>query len=272
MAAANVSAPSPDRLVTPETLSAAPVVVGQPLAEPWRRFAAIAVDVLLVATLSILSRPWLGIATGAMLMVLFGRSPQVALSLKLVRLFCRAFGAVLLLASVFALGQVSMLRPLGLDFGALADRAPSAAMRQEIMVAPDAGPAELQRAVDRLENQVSELKKEIRAWQRASGSWQYQVRTFTNALGITFGWSGVYFTLLGGALGGRTPGKLLFGTRAAKINGQPFTFFDAFVRQGGYVAGVAMGMIGFLHVLWEPNRRAVEDRIAGTVVLKTSRR
>jgi hypothetical protein len=40
------------------------------------------------------------------------------------------------------------------------------------------------------------------------------------------------------------------------------------LRQGGYVAGVAMGMIGFLKVLWEPNRQAVEDRIAGTVVVK----
>ena len=37
---------------------------------------------------------------------------------------------------------------------------------------------------------------------------------------------------------------------------------------GGYVAGVAMGMTGFLNLLWEPNRRAVEERIAGTVVVK----
>jgi uncharacterized RDD family membrane protein YckC len=48
----------------------------------------------------------------------------------------------------------------------------------------------------------------------------------------------------------------------------PFTFFDAFVRHGGYVAGVAMGLTGFLRLLWEPNRQAVEDRIAGTVVVK----
>ena len=48
----------------------------------------------------------------------------------------------------------------------------------------------------------------------------------------------------------------------------PFTFFDAFVRNGGYVAGVAMGLTGFLKLLWEPNRQAVEDRIASTVVVK----
>jgi uncharacterized RDD family membrane protein YckC len=69
-------------------------------------------------------------------------------------------------------------------------------------------------------------------------------------------------------LGGRTLGKLLLRTRAVKVNGTPFTFFDGFVRQGGYVAGVAMGLIGFLKLLWEPNRQAVEDRIAGTVVVR----
>ena len=67
---------------------------------------------------------------------------------------------------------------------------------------------------------------------------------------------------------GRTLGKLLLGIRAVKVNGAKFTYFDAFVRQGGYVAGVAMGMIGFLKLLWEPNRQAVEDRIAATVVVK----
>ena len=271
MASASVTAPRPGTSVTLDTLAAAPAIAGQPLAEPWRRAAAIGVDVVIVALLSILSRPWLGIATGAMLLVLFGKSPTVALPLKVVRWFCRVLGGAMLMASVFALGQGSMLRTNGLDFGALAERAPSAAMREEVLIPPDASAAELRRAASRLEAQVTDLKKEIREWRRASGSWQYQVSTFAKALGITFGWSGVYFTLLGGALAGRTPGKLLFRTRAAKINGQPFTFFDAFVRHGGYVAGVAMGMIGFLHVLWEPNRRAVEDRIAGTVVLKAQR-
>ena len=35
------------------------------------------------------------------------------------------------------------------------------------------------------------------------------------------------------------------------------------------MAGVAMGLIGFLKLLWEPNRQAVEDRIAATVVVKS---
>jgi hypothetical protein len=185
-----------------------------------------------------------------------------------VRTFCRVIGAALALGSALALGHVSLVRTGALHFDVLTGRAPSEAMRQVHVVPPDAGARELRDAVTRLENQVDDLKDEVREWQRASRSWLYQVRTFTNALGVTFGWSGVYFTLFAGALAGRTPGKLLFRIRAAKLNGERFTFFDGFVRHGGYVAGLAMGMVGFLSLLWEPNRRAVEDRIAGTVVLK----
>jgi hypothetical protein len=45
------------RVVTAATLTPAAAVLGQPLAEPWRRLAAIAFDLLLVAALSILARP-----------------------------------------------------------------------------------------------------------------------------------------------------------------------------------------------------------------------
>jgi uncharacterized RDD family membrane protein YckC len=143
-------------------------------------------------------------------------------------------------------------------------------MQETVWVAPGATAAEVRTAAEQLQKQVEALKAEMKVQQAASASWVSQARAFTNALGVTFGWSGVYFTLLGGALGGRTLGKLVFRTRAVKTNGTPFTFFDAFVRHGGYVAGLAMGMLGFLKLLWEPNRQAVEDRIAGTVVVKAA--
>ncbi|MND03597.1 hypothetical protein D3C83_234990 [compost metagenome] len=43
---------------------------------------------------------------------------------------------------------------------------------------------------------------------------------------------------------------------------------DAFTRYGGYAAGLATGSIGFLRLLWDPNLQAIEDKIAGTVVVK----
>lgn len=260
--------PATRRLVTAETLAVAPAVLGQPLAEPWRRAAAMAIDLTAIGLLSLLSAPWLGLASGGLLVVLFGNSPSAPLALKAVRTVCRLLGAGLALASALALGHVSFLREGGLHVDALTGRPASAAMTDTVFVAPDAPASDLRAATAKLQKQVDDLKEENRELQAASTSWTHQARAFANALGVTFGWSGVYFTLLAGGFRGRTLGKLLLRTRAVKVNGLPFTFFDAFVRNGGYVAGVAMGLTGFLKLLWEPNRQAVEDRIAGTVVVK----
>lgn len=256
------------RVVTAETLVVAPSVLGLPLAEPWRRLAAMMIDLAIVGLLSLLSAPWLGIATGAMLLVLFGNSPAAPITMKTVRWICRGLGAVIMLLSTLILGHVSFVREGGLRVDAITGRPASAAMTESVYVAPNASPSELREAAAQLEKQVEALKAENRDLQAASTSWTYRARSFASALGVTFGWSGVYFTLLAGGFSGRTLGKLLLRTRAVKTNGQPFTFFEAFVRNGGYVAGVAMGLTGFLKLLWEPNRQAVEDRIAGTVVVK----
>jgi hypothetical protein len=256
------------RVVTAQTLGASPAVLGLPLAKPWRRLVAMLVDLAAVGLLSLFSGPWLGLATGAMLVVLFGNSPGAPIPLKMVRSVCRLLGAVIIALSVLALGHVSFLRDSGLKLEAFTGREPIAAMKETVFIAPDASVTELRSATARLEKQVAELKAENRRLEDATRSWLYQSRAFANTLGVTFGWSGVYFTLLAGAFGGRTLGKILLGIRAVKTDGLPFTFFDAFVRHGGYVAGVAMGLTGFLRLLWEPNRQAVEDRIAGTVVVK----
>lgn len=267
---ADLAKPEPviGRLVTAETLSAAASVLGLPLAEPWRRFAAMVVDLAAIGLLSLLSGPWLGLATGLMLVVLFGNAASAPIALKAVRLFCRGLGTVVFVLSVFALGHVSLLRDRVLNLEAFTGRTPVAAMKETVFVAPDASTAELRAATAQLEKQVEDLKAENNRLQEGNRSWVYQSRAFANTLGVTFGWSGVYFTLLAGFLNGRTLGKLLLRTRAAKINGAAFTFFDSFVRHGGYIAGVAMGLTGFLKLLWEPNRQAVEDRIASTVVVK----
>lgn len=264
---ASTSAKAP-RVVRQETLAVAPDVLALPLAGPWRRLAAMGVDLVIVALLSILSGPWLGLATGAMLIVLFGNSPTAPVPLRIIRSVCRLLGGGIALLSVLALGHVSLLRNNALHLDAFTGRPPSPAMTESHFLAPDASSAEVRATADQLQRQVDALKQEVREREQASSSWVYQARAFTNALGVSFGWSGAYFTLLAGFFSGRTLGKMLFGIRAVKINGQPFTFFDAFIRHGGYVAGVAMGFTGFLKLLWDPNRQAVEDRVASTVVVR----
>lgn len=256
------------RTVSPDTLVVAPAVLGRVLAEPWRRAGAIAVDLLAVGLLSLLSGPWLALATGAMLIVLLGNAATAPMALKVARVVCRGLGAVVIVLAVLAIGHSPVLRERGLALDALVGRTESDAMRYSVWVRPEDGVAELRETARKLEQQVDALKKEVREREAAGASWLHQTKAFAAALGVTFGWSGVYFTLLAGALNGRTPGKAALGLRAVKLNGQPFTFFDAFIRHGGYVAGVAMGLMGFLKVLWDPNRQAIEDRVAATVVVR----
>lgn len=256
------------RTVRADTLVVAPDVIGQPLAEPWRRLAAMVIDLAAVALLSLLSGTLLGLATGALLIVLFGNASGTPVALVLVRWVCRLLGGVIVILSILALGHVSPVKTGGLELGAFTGRPPSAAMTETYFVPPNASTAETAAIAQRLERQVEALKTENRELQATGSSWVGQARAFAGTLGVTFGWGGVYFTLVAGALGGRTLGKMLLRIRALKTDGKPFTFFDAFVRNGGYVAGVAMGFIGFLRLLWEPNRQAVEDKIAGTVVVR----
>jgi uncharacterized RDD family membrane protein YckC len=254
--------------VSAETLTVAPTVLGRELAPPWRRLAGMAMDLVAVGALSLLSRPFLGIGTGVLLIVLLGNSPTAPVVMKGFRWFFRLLGAVLIFASLLALGHGSFLNKTSLSLDAFTGKGESAAMKQDVFVAPNAGVSEVRSANEKLQAQVDALKSEIRESHTMGASWTTQARAFTRALGVTFGWSGIYFTLFAGLFNGRTPGKLVIGTQAVRINGARLTFFDAFIRHGGYVAGVAMGMIGFLKLLWEPNCQAVEDRIAGTVVVK----
>lgn len=256
------------RFVTAATLTVAPDVLARPLAEPWRRLAAMAVDVCVVGLLSLLSTPLLGLGTGTLLLVLLGNDTRSPFALKAARWACRGIGLALIGLSALTLGHVSSVQPRELNLDMLTGRAKSPALELTIYVRPEASTSELRAANQQLQKQVDELKAEYAAREKAGMSWLYQARSFTGAMGVTFGWSGIYFTLVVGLWRGRTLGKFLFRTQTVNLNGRELTFFDAFIRHGGYVAGVAMGLLGFFRLLWEPNRQAVEDRIAGTVVIK----
>ncbi len=77
----------------------------------------------------------------------------------------------------------------------------------------------------------------------------------------------LYFAFAMPRLGGRTVGKRMFGIRVLQLDGSPMNWFEAFERAGGYAAGVATGLLGFAQVYWDPNRQAIHDKIAGTVVI-----
>jgi len=57
----------------------------------------------------------------------------------------------------------------------------------------------------------------------------------------------------------------------ARLDGRPLRWWDAFGRAGGYSASAATLLLGFLEMIWDPNRQTLHDRIAATVVLRGRR-
>jgi len=62
-------------------------------------------------------------------------------------------------------------------------------------------------------------------------------------------------------------GKLLLGIKVIKIDGKDLTLWESFERYGGYSAGLATGLMGFLQVFWDANRQAIHDKISETMVI-----
>lgn len=87
-------------------------------------------------------------------------------------------------------------------------------------------------------------------------------------LGISVGWMVAYFSLSIAWGNGQTLGKWLLGIQVIQVDGQPLSLFNAFSRQGGYGAGFATGMLGFLQIFWDPNRQAIQDKVSNTLVIR----
>ncbi len=93
------------------------------------------------------------------------------------------------------------------------------------------------------------------------------LREVFGQLGSAFGVWTLYFTVATVVLRGRTVGKLAARIRVVRLDGQPLTWLPSLERAGGYAAGLATGLMGFMRVFWDRNRQCVHDRIVGTVVV-----
>ena len=77
-----------------------------------------------------------------------------------------------------------------------------------------------------------------------------------------------YHALLGSD-GRTTPGKRLLGLQVFAQDGYPPDIGRAALRAAGYLASSLLFGLGFLWALIDPQRRALHDRIAGTMVLES---
>lgn len=92
-----------------------------------------------------------------------------------------------------------------------------------------------------------------------------------NDLGLGFGWAAFYFTVFTAWFDGQTLGKKLVNIRVIQLDGSAISLWDAFGRYGGYGAGFATGLLGFLQIYWDANRQAIQDKISATVVIDLSK-
>jgi hypothetical protein len=90
-------------------------------------------------------------------------------------------------------------------------------------------------------------------------------------MGLGLGWAAVYFSVFTARWRGQTPGKRLLGIRVIKLDGSSLNLWESFGRYGGYGAGLATGLLGFIQIYWDPNRQAIQDKISETLVIDLRR-
>ena len=78
----------------------------------------------------------------------------------------------------------------------------------------------------------------------------------------------LYFTLFTGE-GGQTLGKMILGIRVQSMDGSSIGYRRGFVRSLGYIVSIFfMTFLGFLWALWDKEKHAWHDKIAGTEVIR----
>lgn len=237
--------------VRSDTLNVTPALLGMPLASPARRALAIGLDALLVLLLS--SSGWLWLPAGILGLALELRK-------RAARPFWRGNKWLWLALLVLSLLAVQKLN----DVVQTEDAAPPALVLAASIVQADQDqeqePSEAERIVE-LESQLQAALKP------KSFQWRSELSNWLGSLGLGFGWALAYFIFLPYWWQGQTVGKKLFKLRVVELTGKPLSLRDCLGRYGGYAAGMATGMFGFIQVLWDVNRQAIQDKIAHTVVL-----
>lgn len=147
--------------------------------------------------------------------------------------------------------------------------------RNDADVAAPAKVAEplMQQTAEQLSQDPAHLpaKQQAQPWYMPSEDTQSVIGWVKGILadfGIGFGWAVFYFTAYIHWAHGQTIGKKLCQIKVIQLDGSELSAFAAFSRQGGYGAGFATGLMGFLQVFWDPNRQAIQDKVVSTVVIR----
>lgn len=292
--------------ITPEDLNVAPSLLGLPLASPWQRAKAMAVDVVLVTLLSN-----------------FGNTPLLAgccwVALRWYRMQRASRGEVVKETGWLGWAPALCLVAFGLYSStmehvdeptkqrrreAVAAASPHKADRDEAAgddtarddadmtedakdlvktavasaaSAASAGTLDLARLEKDREIErkaqamhVKALKAEIRQLKEdAKRTPLERLKHWWELVGLNLAWAFAYFVAFPLIWPGQTPGKRLMGLRIVELTGKPLKPMLCVRRYGGYAAGATTGGMGFLQILWDANRQGLHDKAAHTAVIDT---
>jgi len=256
--------------VRPEALNVTPDLLGAPLAPHGRRALAMGVDVTVVGLLSTTGMFWIVAGIGALLVQLRRPPPDRPRSRGVLM-----WGALALLVAMATSHGVHWYQhrndPPRAESARDDDDGDDVVAAEAPAASADATEAALhaaQKAQERDAARIRDLEAQLAEARKPRPlQWRDGAMRQLNKAGLRFGWAIAYFSLLPFWWKGQTVGKRLFGLRVVELTGKPLGLMTCFGRYGGYAAGLATGGTGFLQVLWDPNRQAVEDKLAHTVVV-----
>jgi len=70
---------------------------------------------------------------------------------------------------------------------------------------------------------------------------------------------------------GTTVGGIVFGLRVVRLDGRPIDWPTACVRALGCFLSMIVAGLGFIWVVFDPERQSWHDKMAGTVVVRSAR-
>lgn len=247
--------------VTSYAFGVNPELIGKPLASPSRRLWSIFIDFIIVSSLTLMSTTIMALCVFMVSLIGFRKARKEELNEPSPTMLPNIFVAMAVLSALIIFASVS-INSVSSEVSSWSWSISSDDEESEIdATQQEPGKEVIQSDVADNAGESSEesVKEELSliAWTQAA----------LTDLGLGFGWAALYFSVFTAWFRGQTVGKMLLGLRVTKIDGKPITLWESFGRYGGYSAGLATGLLGFMQILWDPNRQAIHDKISETVVL-----
>ncbi len=264
-----LSAEETREILTPFAFEIDKTLFGLPLAVPWKRGVALLIDLVLIAILAETPGEVLAFVVAITFFRLGSkkRAQQQGRRRGFARRLLRYFGAFMLFVVLVSTIPEFIASYTGAKIE-VNDKAVDIADAEQII--KEAVLVEQQVQLDKLTEQpLTDVDNNTDVNKQNSSVYKgvEWFKGIIDELGLSFGWAAFYFSVFTAIWHGQTPGKRLLKIRVLQLDGTPLSLWDSFGRYGGYGAGLATGLLGFLQIYWDPNRQAIHDKISTTVVI-----